>query len=75
MLGPEATIWLYGEGGLQLHLAAPKLLRVRLLADGGLVDQRRFVGNVVIGTTLVGMRWHPLLISSEAGLRLTELSW
>jgi hypothetical protein len=48
---------------------------VRLLADGGLVDQRRFSGNVVIGTTLVGMRWHPLLISSEPGLRLTELSW
>jgi hypothetical protein len=75
MLGREATIWLYGEGGLQLHLAAPKLLRVRLLADGAVVDQRRFAGNVVIGTTLVGMRWHPLLISAEPGLRLTELSW
>jgi hypothetical protein len=75
MLGREATIWLYGEGGLQLHLAAPKFVRVRLLADGGLVDQRRFAGNVVIGTTLAGMRWHPLLILSEPGLRLTELSW
>jgi len=75
MLGREATIWLYGEGGLQLHLGTPKFLRVRLLADGRLVDQRRFAGNVVIGTTLVGMRWHPLLISSEPGLRLTELTW
>jgi hypothetical protein len=75
MLGREATLWLYGEGGLQLHLAASKVMGVRLLADGGLVDQRRFSGNVVIGTTLVGMRWHPLLISSEPGLRLTELSW
>jgi hypothetical protein len=75
MLGREATIWLYGEGGVQLHLAAPKALRVRLLADGGLVDQRRFGGNVVIGTTLVGMRWHPLVLLSEPGLRLTELSW
>jgi len=75
MLGREATIWLYGEGGLQLHLAAPKFVRVRLLADGGLVDQRRFAGNIVIGTTLAGMRWHPLLILSEPGLRLTELNW
>jgi hypothetical protein len=75
MLGREATIWLYGEGGLQLHLAAPKFVLVRLLADGGLVDQRRFAGNVVIGTTLAGMRWHPLLVLSEPGLRLTELSW
>jgi hypothetical protein len=75
MLGREATIWLYGEGGLQLHLTAPKFMRVRLLAEGRLVDQRRFAGNVVIGTTLAGMRWHPLLILSEPGLRLTELSW
>jgi hypothetical protein len=75
MLGREATIWLYGEGGLQLHFAAPKFTLVRLLADGGFVDQRRFAGNVVIQTTLAGMRWHPLVILSEPGLRLTELSW
>jgi hypothetical protein len=75
MLDREATIWLYGEGGLLLHFAAPKFTRVRLLADGGLVDQRRFAGNVVMGTTLAGMRWHSLLILSEPGLRLTELTW
>jgi hypothetical protein len=75
MLGREATIWLYGEGGLELHISAPRFVRVRLLADGGLVDQRRFTGNVVIRTTLAGMGWHPLLIVSEHGLRLTELNW
>jgi len=29
-----------------------------------------------MGTTLAGMRWHPLLlVTSRAGLHLTELSW
>ena len=75
MVGPQATIWLYGEGGLQLHFHTPTKMRLRVLADGRLVDQRFFAGNVVAGTTLAGMRWHPLLIISERGLRLTELSW
>jgi hypothetical protein len=30
----------------------------------------------VIGTTLVGMRWHPLLlVTSRAGLRLSQVSF
>jgi hypothetical protein len=76
MLGREATIWLYGEGGVQLHIATPRHMRIRLLADGRLADQRWVAGDVVMGTTLAGMRWHPLLlVTSRAGLRLTELSW
>jgi hypothetical protein len=76
MLGREATIWLYGEGGVQLHVATPSHMRIRLLADGRLADQRWVAGDVVMGTTLAGMRWHPLLlVTSRAGLRLTELSW
>ena len=76
MLGREATIWLYGEGGVQLHVAAPSHMRIRLVAHGRLADQRWVAGDVVMGTTLAGMRWHPLLlVTSRAGLRLTELSW
>jgi hypothetical protein len=76
MLGREATIWLYGEGGLQLRIATADRMRIRLLADGHLVDQRPAAGGVVIGTTLVGMRWHPLLlVTSRAGLRLSQVSF
>jgi hypothetical protein len=74
MLERQATIWLYGEGGLQLHVAAPSHMRIRLLADGRLVDQRWVAGNVVMGTTLAGMGWHALLLVTSRGeLRLTEL--
>jgi hypothetical protein len=76
MLGPQATIWLYGEGGVQLHLNAPKRVELRLLADGRLVDRRSFTGNVVAGTTLSGMGWHSLLlVASKRGVRLGELTF
>ena len=76
MLGREATIWVYGEGGVQLRIATPGQMRVRLLADGNLVDQRRVSDAVVMGTTLTGMRWHSLLlVTSSAGLRLGQVSF
>jgi hypothetical protein len=76
MLDRQATIWLYGEGALMLHLHAPTPMRVRILADGQLADQRTFSGEVVAATTLVGMRWHPLLlIASQEGLRLGEITF
>jgi hypothetical protein len=75
-LARQATIWVYGEGGIQLHLDAPRFMHVRLLADGRLVDQRKFAGKVVAGTTLTGMRWHPLLlVSTGVGMRLDELTF
>jgi hypothetical protein len=76
MLGPQATIWLYGEGGVQLHLNAPTHVELRVLADGRLVDRRSFAGDVVAGTTLSGMRWHSLLlVASKRGVRLGELTF
>jgi hypothetical protein len=76
MTQAQATVWLYGEGGLQLHVSAPKRMQLRVLADGRLVDRRVFTGKVVAGTTLSGMRWHSLLfIASERGLRLDEIAF
>jgi hypothetical protein len=76
MLGPQATIWLYGEGGVQLHLTAPARVELRVLADGRLVDRRSFAGKVVAGTTFSGMRWHALLfVASKRGLRLDEIAF
>jgi hypothetical protein len=75
-LARQATIWIYGEGGIQLHLDAPRFMHVRLLADGRLVDQRQVAGKVVAGTTLTGMRWHPLLfVSTSVGMRLDEITF
>jgi hypothetical protein len=75
MTQAQATVWLYGEGGLELHVSAPKRMQLRVLADGRLVDRRMFTGKVVAGTTLSGMRWHSLLfIASERGLRLDEIA-
>jgi hypothetical protein len=76
MTQAQATVWLYGEGGLQLHVSAPKRMQLTVLADGRLVDRRVFTGKVVTGTTLSGMRWHSLLfIASERGLRLDEIAF
>jgi hypothetical protein len=72
----QATIWVYGEGPIQLHLRAPGPIRLRLLADGRLLDMRRFSENVIILARLSGMRWHPLLLDASAsGLRLGELTF
>jgi hypothetical protein len=73
-LGPQATIWVYGEGGIQLRLRSATVVRLRLLADGRLVDQRRFGGPVTMGTTLSGMGWHALLLdATHPGIRLGEI--
>jgi hypothetical protein len=76
MTATEATVWVYGEGAIVLHVSAPKQTRLRLLADGRLVDQRRFLGAVFLGTTLTGMRWHPLLLqSSTPGVHLDTIDF
>jgi hypothetical protein len=76
MTATEATVWVYGEGAIVLHVFAPKQTRLRLLADGRLVDQRRFLGAVFLGTTLTGMRWHPLLLqSSTPGVHLDTIDF
>ncbi len=73
---PQSTIWVYGEGAIVLHVSAPEQTRLRLLADGRLVDQRRFSGRVFLGTTLTGMRWHPLLLdASTPGVHLDGIDF
>jgi hypothetical protein len=75
-LARQATMWIYGEGGIQLHLDAPSGMHVRLLGDGRLLDQRRFAGKIDVRTTLVGMRWHPLLlVSTGVGMRVDEITF
>jgi hypothetical protein len=76
MRATEATIWVYGEGAIVLHVSAPNQTRLRLLADGQLVDRRRFSGKVLLGTTLTGMRWHPLLLeTSTPGVQLDTIDF
>jgi hypothetical protein len=74
MLGPQATLWIYGGGQLTLDFYAEHPTSLRVLADGRLLDRRRVAGFVTVRTVLTGMRWHALLlVASERGLRLGEV--
>jgi hypothetical protein len=74
MLARQATIWVYGEGTIELRLRSPRLASVRLLEEGRLLDQQRFSGSAVVQARLAGEAWHALVLdASAAGLRLDEL--
>ena len=76
MMGSEATIWVYGEGSIQLRLRSPTVVRVRFLADGQLQDQHTFGGRMFVSARLNGMGWHALLLdATQPGIRLGEISF
>jgi hypothetical protein len=73
MTGPEATLWVYGEGPLRLQFEAEAETLIRMFADGQVADQIGFVGRGVAETTLTGEGWHPIvLVESTRGVRLLD---
>jgi hypothetical protein len=71
MTGPEATIWIYGEGPLRLHFHADTETLLRMFVDGNVADQIGFVGRGAAEATLRGDAWHPIvLVESTRGVRL-----
>jgi hypothetical protein len=74
MTGPEATIWVYGEGPLRLHFQASAETLMRMFVDGQVADQIGFVGRGVAETTLSEDAWHPIdLVESTRGVRLVAV--
>jgi hypothetical protein len=74
MTGPEASLWVYGDGAVQLHLAASAPTLLRVFADGEVADQVEFARTGVAEALLEGSGWHALLlVPSTRGLRLTAV--
>jgi hypothetical protein len=74
MTGPEATIWVYGQGPLRLHFEAESQTLLRMFADGEVVDQIGFLRRGVAEATLTGEGWHSIvLIESTRGVRLVAV--
>jgi hypothetical protein len=58
----QGPLWIFGSGGLRLEVSAPARLPAALWIDGQRVDTALLDGQATLGGTLVGDRWHAVVL-------------
>jgi hypothetical protein len=73
-VAPEATIWIYGSGSVDLDVRVPSGLPVSLWIEGRLADRRVLTLSGFLRANLGRPGWHAILLSAPtAGLKLMRV--